>query len=294
MLPCPTDGIPTTASTDESGDGDKFCPVTAPAYTSPVSVNASANVTANGSVRTQHPATLGPVGSRGESQLRERIAGRSLRGTGSTSTLPTGLNLNSRPVRVASFYAALTAAAILWGALRGHANVLLWDGESATAGSASHSAAHFVSSGAIGVAMGLLLVLLSRILHGRYAWARVLYNEFNDVLGPLSDGEILLLAAASAIGEECLFRGALLLHLQALLPGAPGLLLAIVGSAAVFALLHIGPGSRFLPWTASAFVVGLILAIVFVLLGDLVAPIAIHFTVNLLNLKDIVRRTLPA
>lgn len=206
------------------------------------------------------------------------------------------LTPQSRAARVTAFYAALTAAAILWGALRGHPNVLLFDAEP-TLSTALHPGlrpAQLLSSAAIGVAMGLLLVVLTRILHARYDWARVLHSEFNDVLGVLSPREILLLAAASAIGEEFLFRGALLLHLKALLPGAAGLLLAIFGSAAIFALLHIGPGSRFLPWTASAFVVGLLLAVVFVALGDLIAPIAIHFTVNLLNLKDIVRRPLPA
>ncbi|MBL9003989.1 MAG: CPBP family intramembrane metalloprotease [Myxococcales bacterium] len=202
----------------------------------------------------------------------------------------------SRAGRVAAFYAALTASAVLWGALRGHPNVLLFDAEPTLSASlhASHRAAQLVSSAAIGVAVGLLLVVLTRILHARYDWARVLHSEFNDVLGPLSDREILLFAAASAIGEEFLFRGALLLHLKALAPGIAGLALAIFGSAAIFALLHIGPGARFLPWTLSSFVVGLLLAVVYVALGDLIAPIAIHFTVNALNLKDIVRRQLPA
>ena len=202
----------------------------------------------------------------------------------------------SRAGRVTAFYAVLTAAAVLWGALRGHPNVLLFDAEPSLTASlhAGHRAVQLVSSAAIGVAMGLLLVVLTRLLHDRYSWARVLHSEFNDVLGPLSDREILLLAAASAIGEEFLFRGALLLHLKALLPGVAGLLLALFGSAAIFALLHIGPSARFLPWTLSSFIVGVLLAGVYVALGDLIAPIAIHFTVNALNLKDIARRQLPA
>lgn len=184
----------------------------------------------------------------------------------------------------------VTAAAVLWGALRGHPNILVCEPVGLRP---TDHAAQFVSSGAIGVAMGLMLVLLTRLLQERYAWARVLHNEFHDLLGPLSEREILLLAAASAIGEECLFRGALLLHLKALLPGAVGYLLAVLGSALVFALLHIGPGARFLPWTVSAWLMGLLLGIVFVAMGDLLVAIAIHFTVNLLNLKDIVRRTIP-
>jgi membrane protease YdiL (CAAX protease family) len=199
--------------------------------------------------------------------------------------------MTSRAVPVVTFYAGLSAVAVLWGALRGHPNILIC--ETAALRPGDH-AAQLVSSSAIGVAMGLMLVLLTRVLQERYAWARTLHNEFHDLLGPLSEREILLLAAASAIGEECLFRGALLLQLQALLPGASGYVLGILGSSMVFALLHIGPGVRFLPWTLSAFLMGLLLGIVFVAMGDLLGAIAIHFTVNLLNLKDIVRRQIPA
>lgn len=70
-------------------------------------------------------------------------------------------------------------------------------------------------------------------------------------------------------------------------------MLGLVGSALLFSLLHIGPGSRFVPWTLSALVMGLALGGLLLLTGDLLAPIAVHFTVNLLNLSDIVRRELP-
>jgi uncharacterized protein len=185
----------------------------------------------------------------------------------------------------------VTAAAVLWGALRGHANILV---AAAPLGVHGERAAQLVSSAALGVATGLLLVLLTRELQERFAWMRMLHNEFRHLLGPLSQREILLLAAASAVGEECLFRGALLMHLQALLPGSFGGVLSIVGSALVFALLHIGPGVRFLPWTVSALGMGLLLGLLCVTMGDLFGPIAVHFTVNLLNLQDIVRRQMQA
>lgn len=189
---------------------------------------------------------------------------------------------------VVCFYGALTVAALLWAALRGHPNLLVY------AGRPSHRLVHFVSSLAIGAALGLLIVLLTRVLQERYAWARVLHNEFRHLLGPLDSREILLLAAASAIGEEAFFRGALLSHLSSLAPGAAGDALAVFGSVGLFAFLHIGPGARFLPWTLQSFAVGVLLGGVYVGAGDLLGPIAIHFTINLLNLQDIVRRQLPA
>ncbi|MCS6913206.1 MAG: CPBP family intramembrane metalloprotease [Myxococcota bacterium] len=189
---------------------------------------------------------------------------------------------------VVLFYGALTVVAVMWAALRGQPNILIYGGR------APHRILHFVSSLAIGTAVGLLLVLLTRILQDRYAWARVLHNEFRELLGPLDQREILLLAAASAIGEECFFRGALLPQLASLLPGLVGVVFGVVGSSALFALLHIGPGARFLPWTLSSLGVGVLLGTLYVGIGDLVAPIAIHFTINLLNLQDIVRRQMPA
>ena len=192
--------------------------------------------------------------------------------------------------RVGSFYGAVTLAAVTWGALRGHANILLVDNSGSAAGLRM---GQLLSSVALGGSMGLLLVLLTRYLQERFSWAQTLHNEFRQVLGPLCRRDILVVAAASAIGEECLFRGALMLHLFQAIPGPMGLFLGLLGSAGLFSLLHIGPSSRFVPWTVSALLMGVVLGGLFVLTGDLLAPIAVHFTVNLLNMSDIVRRALP-
>src|SRR5262245_3414077 len=95
---------------------------------------------------------------------------------------------------------------------------------------------------AIGAAVGLVVVVLTRLATKHFQWARDLNASFRDLLGPLTGREILILALASSIGEELLFRGALQPWLGVWL------------QALVFALLHVGPGKRFLPWTASAFV----------------------------------------
>src|SRR5690606_22951868 len=82
----------------------------------------------------------------------------------------------------------------------------------------------------LGLALGILVVSLSRLAVRRFPWARSLHNDFRDLLGPLSQREILVLALASAAGEELLFRGAL----------QP--IVGIWPQALIFALLHIGPG----------------------------------------------------
>ena len=140
-----------------------------------------------------------------------------------------------------------------------------------------------------GAAVGLGIVALTRMATRRYRWARQLHTSFHDLLGPLTGREILILALASSIGEELLFRGALLPWL------GPW------WQAMVFALLHVGPGKRFLPWTLSALALGLGFGWLTIWTTNLGAPIAAHFLINFLNLRFIVaepavylRRARPA
>lgn len=125
-----------------------------------------------------------------------------------------------------------------------------------------------------GSALGLGIVFCYRLAY-RWEWARDLHREFRALLGPLGDSEIVVLAAASSIGEEMFFRGALL-------PAA-----GLVWSSAIFALLHIGPKARYLPWTISSFAAGLMLGGIFMLTGDLTGPVLAHFLVNFLNLRHV-------
>lgn len=138
---------------------------------------------------------------------------------------------------------------------------------------------------AIGVVVGLLTVQLFRALQGRWVWLGELHNEFSSIFGRPKDGELFLLAAASALGEEVLFRGAML--------DAWGLWV----SSLVFALLHIPPRRSLWPWTVSAFVMGLGFALLTWATGNLGAAVAAHFVINLQNLRYITRHrprlTLP-
>jgi len=166
-------------------------------------------------------------------------------------------------------YGGLLLVAVLWGALRGHPDITRLPGY--------RGAPRTALGAALGAGFALLVAFLTRWATHRLQWARVLQQEFRHLLGALDTGEILLLAAASSIGEECFFRGALL--------PATGLWL----SSALFALPHVGPGARFLPWTATSFVVGLAFGAMYVYTGDLAAPVIAHFLINLINLHLVVR-----
>jgi hypothetical protein len=173
---------------------------------------------------------------------------------------------------VIGLYGALALAAILISAGRGDPDPYRLDD--------GVSALWLILSPLVGLAIAFAVVWLTRLVTARFAWARTLHRDFRELLGPLTTREIIILAAASSIGEELLFRGALLPWF------------GLWPQAIAFALLHVGPGRRFLPWTASALVVGLGLGLVADLTDNLGAPIVAHFTINLLNLRYIVRTDL--
>ena len=128
----------------------------------------------------------------------------------------------------------------------------------------------------MGALLGLGVVGLSRLATKHFAWARDLHTSFRDLLGPLTLREIMILAVASSVGEELLFRGALMPWF------------GVWAQALIFALLHVGPVKRFWPWTASAFALGLAFGALAKWTGNLGGPIAAHFAINFLNLRFIV------
>jgi membrane protease YdiL (CAAX protease family) len=174
----------------------------------------------------------------------------------------------SRASLVIGLYAAMGIAAFVIAAGRGDPDLYRLG--------AVPSGAQLLLAPLVGVAFGIAFVVATRFATGRFEWARDLHASFRDLLGALSPREIVILALASSIGEELLFRGALLPWLGVWL------------QAIVFALLHVGPGKRFLPWTASAFVLGVAFGALADETRNLGGPIAAHFTINFLNLRYIV------
>jgi membrane protease YdiL (CAAX protease family) len=174
----------------------------------------------------------------------------------------------SRASLVLGLYSAMAIGAIVLSAGRGDPDVYrliearrpLW----------------LLLSPLLGLVVGLAFVGLTRVAVQRFAWARSMHRSFHDLLGPLSHRDIVILAGASSIGEEFLFRGAL----------QPWL--GLVPQAVLFALLHIGPGRRFVPWTLSALAMGLGFGLMTQVSGNLGGAIAAHFIINFLNLRFIV------
>jgi len=180
----------------------------------------------------------------------------------------------SRALLIVGLYTLLAVVAVIIGAARDQINIYRLPGE--------YESWRAIVSPLAGIGVGLGIVFLSRMCVHQFRWARRLHQSFRGLLGGLHARDIFILAVASSVGEELLFRGALMPWV------------GLWPSTLIFALLHIGPGARFLPWTFSAFLAGLIFGTLFLWFGDLSAPIAAHFAVNYLNLNFIVRVDLPS
>jgi len=184
--------------------------------------------------------------------------------------------MSGRPhsVRLAVLvYSGLVLIAVAWGLLDG--TLAGWFPVTTAAWRKT------ACSGGIGLAIGLVVVALSRLSLRCFSWSRELYDWFGEVLGPLSVKDALLLACLSSIGEEIFFRGAM----------QPTCGLWI--TTAFFALLHFPPRLQLWPWTLLAGLLGLAFGYLVLWSGNLLGPMVAHFVINALNLIHL-RRFLRA
>lgn len=131
---------------------------------------------------------------------------------------------------------------------------------------------------AIGVTAGAVVVGVTWLCSRLFAWTRRLEAEFGWILGAQRRWEIVWIALLSGCAEEYLFRGALQEKF--------GLWIA----AAVFAAVHWPFKPEVRAWPIAAGVIGLGLGLLREWTGSLVAPVAAHVLINLVNLWRITGR----
>ena len=134
----------------------------------------------------------------------------------------------------------------------------------------------------LGVGVGLVIVLLIRFLSPMIDGVRRMEQSLRAVVGPISLSTCLALAAASSIGEEFLFRGVIQPEL------------GLLTTSILFALVHVPMERALLLWPLFAFGMGLVVGGLYEWTGSLPAPIAVHFTINFLNLRWLSRRATQA
>ena len=174
---------------------------------------------------------------------------------------------------VVLFYLAMALAAWLWAAVVGLESLWFYPSASLALAPPRGQLALGLLAGLLG---GLLLVWIGRLLE-RFAWSTELYRWFASLLGAPTWPQALLLAGASSLGEELLFRGAV--------QQSWGLAIASVA----FMVVHLPPRRGLAWWTVLAGAMGALFGLGTQLSGNLGFAIGAHFTVNLLNLHRIGR-----
>jgi membrane protease YdiL (CAAX protease family) len=188
----------------------------------------------------------------------------------SRSTLPSPTRITTLAFVV---YGPLTVGALAWAWLAG--GRFAWTLETPWL-SAPYSERLALSLG-LGLVLALVVVAMTPLLVERTQWARALHVELEAIISPLSSAEITTLALASGFAEELFFRGAM----QPVL----GLLI----TAVIFGAVHVGPKPVFFAWTTWAFVMGLLLGMIFELTGVLWGPVLAHVWINQRNMSFIRR-----
>jgi len=170
---------------------------------------------------------------------------------------------------VVSFYLVLAAVGVDWTLARGASlGSLLVPGRSAG----------WPVELAAGVMLGLVVVGLGRVAERYWEPARRLQRELAGLLPPLRTVDVAVLAGASSIGEEVLFRGAM--------QGALGFWPAVV----LFGAAHGGLARRWRLWVVYAALVGAAFGGLTIWLGTLLAPVIAHFTINWFGLRALSAR----
>jgi hypothetical protein len=126
---------------------------------------------------------------------------------------------------------------------------------------------------ALGLGVACVTIQATRTMVARATWARALHADLRPVVHGQANGALLLMAFASGVGEELLFRGLL----------TP--LLGVVLSSMAFGLMHQVRGRARWAWAVWATLMGLVFASLFRLTGSLAGPIAAHVMVNAVNLR---------
>jgi uncharacterized protein len=165
-------------------------------------------------------------------------------------------------------YGGMVAIALLWGLLRG-LQTGWWTFDSGR---------HVPAAVGFGVALGLVGVALSFEMERHVPGVKALGDRFSAILGGATTRHAFILAFLSAVGEELLFRGCVQEEF--------GLWVATLA----FAVVHSGRERVYLWWTASAFVFGIGLALLYEHQGGLLAPMVMHFTINAINIRSLGKR----
>ncbi len=138
---------------------------------------------------------------------------------------------------------------------------------------------------------GILLVFLITVIHRRSRIFDNLEGAVRSRLGDLTRTGVLSLSLLSSVAEEFFFRGAIQTTVSDL---ASSPMLGLVVTSLLFGFLHMGRDKTYVPWTLFAIGCGFILGYGFMVTGNILVPITIHFLINGINMWRIIHSPEPA
>lgn len=130
----------------------------------------------------------------------------------------------------------------------------------------------------LGAAVGGVIAAVSALLQRASRVFAELEDALAEQVGRTTRRQAVVFALASGVGEELLFRGALLPWLGMLV------------SSLLFGALHIGADRRLVLWIPVAFAIGLVFASLSLYTGDVAAAIVAHSLVNFIGFVELARR----
>ncbi|RMD66050.1 CPBP family intramembrane metalloprotease [Candidatus Parcubacteria bacterium] len=158
------------------------------------------------------------------------------------------------------FYTALTGVGLLWRWIAGREPLFPLAGLEPSEAIAT------------GCLSGVVIAAAAWAACRMFAWAREIEKLLSNLVGPLGPAAAFVVALASSVGEETFFRAAV--------QTSTGLLPA----SALFAIAHFPLERKLVPWTAEAFLVGMLLGWMFEHYQGLAGPISCHFAINFIGL----------
>jgi len=173
------------------------------------------------------------------------------------------------------FYGLMGCAALLWRMAVPGQSILHPSLEAATRASSLSAAA------IAGLGMGLLAFVVSELLTRWTDLGEGLADVLGESLTGIGTGDAILLALASGIAEEMLFRGAL----------QP--VVGLFWASLIFGVCHFLPRKELALWSVYAIAMGFAFGWLYESTGQLMAPIVAHTVVNGINLPRLARRFEP-
>jgi membrane protease YdiL (CAAX protease family) len=170
------------------------------------------------------------------------------------------------------FYGVMGCAALIWR--------MTVPGESILHPSAASAEDAWSAMSALGAGLfvGLAAVGVSELLTRATSLGEGLADLLGESLAGLRASDAVLLALASGLAEEMLFRGAL----------QPSV--GLVWASLIFGACHFLPRKELALWSLFAVVMGFAFGTLYEWTGHLLAPVAAHALVNGINLPRLARR----